>query len=202
MGCDIHFFVEVKQADGTWKWVKDKDKPFYDGRNYDLFAILADVRNGHGFAGSKTGDGFNPISDPRGLPTDASSEVREKAEDWGDDGHSHSYLSVAELRSFDWGQTTGHQGHVNLEGFKEYLQKGKPSAWCGGVGGGAVRNVSIEAMTEMVKGNIPLNEHWYTVVSWTETYAASVGDFLTETLPKLEALGAPEDVRCVFWFDN
>ncbi len=65
MGCDIHAFVEVKQ-NGQWKyydWRKEFqigkyeedgspeydyskmfDSPFYIGRNYDLFAILATAR--------------------------------------------------------------------------------------------------------------------------------------------------------------
>lgn len=49
---------------------------FFDDRNYDVFAILADVRNGYGFAGVDTGDGFVPISPPRGLPRDLGPEIR------------------------------------------------------------------------------------------------------------------------------
>ena len=44
----------------------------YGDRNYNLFAILANVRNGTAFAGCKTGEGFNPISNPKGVPSDAS----------------------------------------------------------------------------------------------------------------------------------
>jgi hypothetical protein len=47
----------------------------YSSRNYDLFAMLAGVRNGRGFAGIKTGDGFIPISEPRGWPADLSPEL-------------------------------------------------------------------------------------------------------------------------------
>jgi hypothetical protein len=46
------------------------------GRNYNLFSILADVRNGVGFAGCKAGEGFEPISMPRGFPVDASPSVK------------------------------------------------------------------------------------------------------------------------------
>lgn len=49
------------------EWLKD--------RNYDVFAILANVRNGTGFAGIKTSSGFDPIDTPRGLPDDLSAEV-------------------------------------------------------------------------------------------------------------------------------
>ncbi len=47
----------------------------YDDRHYDVFAMLANVRNGFGFAGVDTGDGFEPLSDGRGLPADLSSEA-------------------------------------------------------------------------------------------------------------------------------
>src|SRR5579864_445476 len=94
MGCDIHAAIEVKK-DGKWTAFKEKIfkyawydpdsdyAPFreqftstpYAERNYDTFAILANVRSGHGFAGCLTGDGFEPISDPRGLPDDVDPET-------------------------------------------------------------------------------------------------------------------------------
>lgn len=46
-----------------------------DSRNYDWFSILADVRNGIGFAGVKTGGRFSVISSPRGLPEDISNDA-------------------------------------------------------------------------------------------------------------------------------
>lgn len=65
MGCDIHLYVERKNpVSGQWEFVpaeghapqdewdkKNNRWDWYGGRNYDLFAILADVRNGYGFAG-------------------------------------------------------------------------------------------------------------------------------------------------------
>src|SRR4051794_16548380 len=110
MGCDIHFYVEKKDENGNWQsadaWETEDGydcpsipykKRFYSGRNYDLFGILADVRNGRGFAGVKTGDGFVPIAEPRGLPDDASPKIKADCDRWGVDGHSHSYLSLSEL---------------------------------------------------------------------------------------------------------
>ena len=42
----------------------------YDGRNYSLFAVLSDVRNGFGFAGITTGDAVIPSpAATRGIPT-------------------------------------------------------------------------------------------------------------------------------------
>ena len=215
MGCDIHFYVETLGDDGLWKssdlWVQDDDFPhvdyknrFYDDRNYDLFAILANVRNGIGFAGIKTGSGFNYIEEPRGLPDDVSPEVRAASEAWDCDGHSHSWFTVAELRAFDWNQKTQHEGFVDIDGFKHYLQTGKPNSWCGDVFGPDVEKVSIDDMMDIVKGtfNTTPQKTYYTLVTWTEKYSDSVGQFLTETITNMEKLGPPNDVRCVFWFDN
>jgi len=59
------------------RW-REKRRRFewYGDRNYNAFAILADVRNGYGFAGCDTGDGFVPISTPKGFPDDMCEEVR------------------------------------------------------------------------------------------------------------------------------
>ena len=86
MGCDIHSYVEYRdKASGLWKMVRIY-VPYrweperlglvepYNGRNYERFSLLAGVR---GFA--------TPISEPRGIPQDASDGVRceyESAEDW------------------------------------------------------------------------------------------------------------------------
>jgi hypothetical protein len=50
---------------------------FLNGRGYDVFAILGNVRNGTGFAGVKTSSGFVPISDGRGIPDDLSPQIRD-----------------------------------------------------------------------------------------------------------------------------
>ena len=93
MGCDIHLYVERK-VEGAWKSVHDfaPDKygegvadvsyedRWYSDRNYDLFAILADVRNGHGFAGVATGEGFTPIADPKGIPADCDPQIKARSD--------------------------------------------------------------------------------------------------------------------------
>lgn len=50
---------------------------FLQDRNYDVFSILANVRNGYGFAGVVTSSGFEPIAPGRGLPDDLSQEIRD-----------------------------------------------------------------------------------------------------------------------------
>lgn len=219
MGCDIHLFVERREG-GTWfnadTWTPnpyhekypDDEQPleikyedrFYTGRNYDLFAILANVRNGYGFAGVKTGAGFNPIAPPRGLPADVSSEVRGEADRWGADGHSHSWFTVNELLAYDWDQVTQHQGIVDAANYMVWKYEGKPRAWAGGVEGSGVKHLSNDEMEKVITGGF--TDHCYTEVIWTEPYRKSAQGFLEKALPKLQTLGPADDVRIVFWFDN
>lgn len=65
----------------------------YGGRNYYLFSILADVRNG---------GGVEPIDYPRGIPQDSSSGYKYVVDRWDGDGHSHSYFTLDELLNVDW----------------------------------------------------------------------------------------------------
>ena len=68
MGTDIHSIVQVRKPSGIWKTVGVAVGG--DPRSYNTFAMLADVRNGRGFAGIKTSDGFPVIHEQRGLPED------------------------------------------------------------------------------------------------------------------------------------
>jgi len=301
MGCDIHPHIEVRK-DCRWvrhDWRKRHETgefydeartdpktnydtlfkdPLYIGRNYSLFSILANVRNGTGFAGCDTGDGFKPISMPRGLPSDVSSEVfeedvtrlrseddengeltYEQQEKWvrrgisrridertvsDPDHHSHSWLTVAEMLAYDWDQKTKRRGWVDPWNFKLTQTKGKPDSWSGGISGSSIEHVSNVWMRKAIdsgeiqwEGDIPAENAWdgraystslqrsmkdwdlkkgtvggnmrdetrprhYTNVEWEVSYRNCVDEFLTKTLPALQQLGAPEDVRLVFWFDN
>lgn len=237
MGCDIHLFVE-KRVNGRWvtadKWKTDKDDEpprkrvpydaaFYHDRNYELFSILADVRNGRGFAGIKTGEGFVPIADPRGLPDDVCDEVRAEAESWGGDGHSHSHLTVAELMAYDWTQTSKLCGWVDGVEFERWSrydrgQGSGPESYCGDVSGPAIKKITepemrracVAALEEAEKVKHPDREKFlreklcnlYVAAEWELPYYKCCTRFLGQTLPRLWRLGANGDVRIVFWFDN
>lgn len=66
---------------------------YYGSRNYYLFSILADVRNSSDVV---------PISDPRGIPDDASFGYLQMCDYWDSDAHSHSYFTLDELLDVDW----------------------------------------------------------------------------------------------------
>ncbi len=201
---------------------------FYEGRNYDDFAILASVRNGRGFAGIKTGGGFNPIAEPRGVPKNATDEYKAEVRRWDCDGHSHSFITLKELLDYDWEQTTSHQGVVSLSVYADWWRnkgkKGAPQTWCGGVSGGDIVMVSNKEMEKLILANedkvkpaekvgfafddvkIDGKSH-HTVVEWTETYRESATNLQKFTIPLLQAYAEkkglkPQDVRIVFFFDN
>lgn len=178
----------------------------YDGRNYGLFAILANVRNGYGFAGVDTGDGFVPIKMPKGLPTNVSFFVEEEARRWGIDGHSHSYLTAKELSDYDWFQLSVKRGVVNEKQYKVFLEKGIPDSYSGDSWGNNIIHLTNSEMDALLNGTFPREEgkSYHTKVSWKETYQEASGYFYSQTLPALKELAQdkPEDVRIVFWFDN
>lgn len=229
MGCDIHLFVEIRK-DGEWvsvdEWEKDEDgdidvnyqNQFYHDRNYEVFAMLANVRNGRGFVGSNTGDGLIPISQPKGLPEDVSKEISDYSDHWGVDGHSHSYLTVQELIEYDWTRVTTLRGHVDALTFFwwERLKQWDdcPREYSGMVSGGRVVHVTEDKMRQLI---LELSEkvdkhvisalndnlrHHYCVIEWEQAYYSLAKRFLSGCLPRLFQLGKPEDVRIVFWFDN
>ncbi len=71
MGTDIYFYVE-KRENGQWIFVKDIKLDYLNRRNYPFFAILANVRNPVYY--EEGPHYYEPISSPKGIPEDASSE--------------------------------------------------------------------------------------------------------------------------------
>ena len=78
METDIHSIAQVRR-NGSWETVAIS--VCGDPRSYNTFAMLADVRNGRGFAGIKTSDGFPYIHKPRGLPADLKEPTRDNDDD-------------------------------------------------------------------------------------------------------------------------
>lgn len=110
MGCDIHAIIERK-AEREWLNSGDPDL----GRNYELFAALAGVRNR---------DGIVPVAEPKGIPGFMSFQTFSDGDRWvkwergswefrpcrefermmevyGEDGHSGSWLTLAEVKAYD-----------------------------------------------------------------------------------------------------
>ena len=241
MGCDIHTMAETGfeyQGKTHWSAITDPvfDHDYYDptkpvagynypytkdpfgGRNYRLFAFLADVRNGSGFAGIDTGDRVEPIDAPRGVPEDASTEWKEYVEEWGANLHSTSWFTLAELKAADWDRkivqrgvlTEAHYLELKAGGFAE-----SPTSWSGSVSGGGSGTVTPSQYESGLRGEKSTYVSW----QWEDTMRGYAGFFLEHTIPGLER-NAPkigehpgfgnEDtrpidenkIRLVFGFDN
>jgi hypothetical protein len=204
MGCDIHLYVEAKPLEQD-RWIRidrqisfhegwdDREKQVItldwgDGRNYNAFAMLADVRNGSGFAGVDTGDGFEPIAMPRGLPEDASPSVYDESERWGVDGHSHSYFTLRELLNLEtlgyWDKTTTIRGvfttpeleKAKAEGIVESVEGQEvrltkaPQSWSGGIWGPDLKDIFH--------------------ISWEQSYRTSAGWLINDTIPLMRELAS------------
>ncbi len=93
MGVDIHCFAERKLPDGSYEMIQGI-KPFAF-RDYDVFS----------FFGVNGDEGSVPkIASPRGVPCDASEETKAEFIEWGEDALAASWLSIEELKSFDYRQ--------------------------------------------------------------------------------------------------
>jgi hypothetical protein len=224
MGTDIHPHYEIKQNDTwvyyDWKkpyvigehddgspkydWSKMFDDPLDIGRNYNLFSILANVRNGFGFAGVPTGEGFKPIALPRGLPTDVSKEILSMSDYWESDGHSRSWFMLKELQDFDWeNQFTVSSGIVSAKYYEEnkHIPNWSPDSYYGGISGFSVVVLDVDEYNKLEERDS--EKEYYVKLQWNHSYKDAVGNYFFEhILTALESLGDPNDVRFVFWFDN
>lgn len=246
MGTDIHLAVERRNSSGQWErvlppadykqsaWVEEyhaeKGIPFdeydrkqwYNDRNYRLFAILANIRNGYGFAGVPIWKAIQPIAKPRGLPLDMSPEVQKLASDdeynendisLGD--HSFSWLTLAELQAYPWNQGGLTYGAVDYVQFAERILKHGRSyplklesapyeAWSAAVTGATVVNLSFDQALDILDKRmaIPLDKTYVVRDAWETPLASQTKDWNERVMPALAKLGPPDDVRIVFGFDS
>lgn len=219
MGCDIHGVLQTR-----YKTDSGEPNEWYNaceierGRNYTLFSILADVRNGiEGQPGY-----IPPIAQPRGWPDDFKLEkviqpkYPEEGEDDGvyvdygrgsvtfciGDDHSNSWLTIEELRAYAWDAKVSRSGIVRREQWEAYVKDGtKPEWWCGGTSG-VVISESDAAVRAETDDPTPFD---YVDMSWEDdwSYADCCGAFLKwldyvtyNYNPKVQ------EARIVFCFDN
>lgn len=139
MGTDIHGRLQYRyNNDDAWEDGGEMER----GRNYHVFAMLADVRNGLGFAGVETHKPIDPISEPRGYPSDLTVDEDEVSlKLWGNDpdikywmgDHSHSWLTIKEVIEWPgWDKPIHMVGYVTADE-KSRLDRegGTPNEWCG-----------------------------------------------------------------------
>ncbi len=192
MGTDINLYVEVKK-DGKWInvdewnkrgywWTVPHEKRLYDGRNYRLFSVLADVRNWY-----DTPYEILPIlEENRGLPKDIDPELFEKTNDFIlGECHSCSWLTLKELLDYPWDIKLKFEG-VYVK--KEDLESGKEiDDW-----------IPCDDRYDWEKCK---NKEDYELTTIEVSLWTLCKEFTEGTIPKLKALGDPEDVRIIFGFD-
>ncbi len=187
VGTDIHCFVERRTERG-WE---PCELDFYCGeeRNYALFAILAGVRR-------MTNGGFEPIVPPRGFPPDSPS-VGGWVDGWGY-YHNATWLTLRELLEFPWYEKMyPFRWWLDAAQYRVFRQTGRPERFVDG----SAALVSNEEMERLLREGGP-TEGVLTLVAFGVPYAEFAGPFVTETLPRLQALGPPDDVRLVMFFDS
>lgn len=163
MGTDIHgVFQRHNPTTGNWE---DIPSNYEQQRHYQLFAVLAGVRNGTGFAGIKTGEPVTPISVPRGYPEDFSVEDDDhivghlehidpgrrkyRIGKWLEPGenplklwmgdHNHSWLTAEEMLAwYESAPTVIQTGILDRAVYESWDKKSAPDSYCGGISGPSV----------------------------------------------------------------
>ena len=227
MGCDIHICIQAQDADGEWREIQWQQAPYnYEGaekpvpdipiapeqfrsRNYDLFAILADVRNGVGFAGIKTGEGWPSIAPDRGLPDGFQEDALlpdpcypEDAQRWIGD-HSFTWIALDELKSFAWDVTATQIYGVVPAGEYERLtvERAIPRSYSGGIVGAGIVTYEPDAY-RLAKTNGVLAKRPYVRMAWTETAREATNNWPGDVIPWLDSLAAGRPLRLVLGFDS
>ena len=202
MGCDIHAIIErqIKYTghDGEvylrrWRNAGTPDL----GRDYELFAALAGVRNY---------TGVTPLSEPRGLPgvegvyedgrgfkgdwgLTPCSEFEYYSLHWGADAHSASWATLAEIKAYDVGQVLEDPSVVVGRGEDGTPTATAMSSYRDGVD--ITRTLERVGSRTIFKG------------AWHKEGNPTAWDSLIAEMERAKRDGdTDDDIRLVFFFDN
>lgn len=204
MGCDIHMCMERNRTINSEKSWRNVDYfqhngysdyyddepvlnlvPVYDGRNYNLFALLAGVRNR---------SNVKPIDQPRGIPDDISNITKKEYEQWIGDAHSTSYFTVKEIMDFHKVNPTKiFHGMISPQQQEELKNGILPDTWCGGTNQPGYQMCSWEDesplrwLVDVLIDRIAENEYMY---------------YRDDNHKRERVYEVAHDYRIIFWFDN
>jgi hypothetical protein len=135
---------------------------------------------------------FDPVAPMRGFPEDASNETRSDFASftYGESDHPDpSWLLLREVLDYDWKQeyVQWSQRAIAPDAPPQFSPVPEGEGW--------------EPYGEPMQG-----KPWYGKVQiflrrTGKTIAEAVGSFYTDSLPRLQTYGDPEDVRIVFWYE-
>lgn len=191
MGTDIQMLAQARNKE-TNQW---EEVAFdYDGvRHYLLFSVLADVRNGYGFAGVSTYTPVEPISKPRGYPTDIEVGYNNVINGTWMGYEDHSWLSTKEiLEYFLTERKTTRTGVITLEEYQQWDRVSQPQYWSPTV----TRKDTVTRPMDDADNGIPCTHvriHWDVSINDECSY-------FVDAVRKLDR--EHEETRLVFGFDS
>lgn len=214
MGTDIHTVWQVKLGN-VWR---ETPHNYSEDRHYRLFAWLANVRNGYGFAGCYMHQPLIPLSDNRGLPSDfivanethyshfeALSSQRKKyfneyPEDYGTrdragvwmGDHSYTYVTAREVLSAQ-DQAIKFTGIVSIAEYRSWDGKSQPDNYCGEISG---PNIDLAESPDLIS-----NLTTHVRVFWEENILESF-KYFTDEVKRLSDIYGIDNVRIVMGFDS
>ena len=196
MGTDIHTLYQKQKENGKWEEVELPEE--YDfNRSYVWFAILANVRNGFGFAGVERHTPLVPIAEPRGIPPDMADVYDDYDGDAWIGDHSFSWLMLSEiLEYFKTERKITHVGIIGRAAYLEWDGVTGPYSYSGGVGG---PNVLVFDATQFKPDCVPPKEYTHFKIKWECTLLDDVSNYVDLIKAAVEEHG---DLRMVFGFDN
>ena len=208
MGTDIHARLRVKTYNNEWEY---HEVPYeFDCRDYDFFAILANVRNGYGFGRTARYADSKPIksfTNDRGLPEDLKHHETDVYDDtYGDYGdHSFGYITLAELKRDIKlaNQEVIRTGVVPLEIFRA-LKPGKgPDEWSGWISGNGIKVIDQDSVTDDIATQFP-DDRIYVEMQWKDKpfkdKIKSLISWMSHYQTWQDETG--DDVQFIFGFDS
>jgi hypothetical protein len=222
MGCDIHVFVEKFDYDKDewvyvpppdvkvdYRWGTGNEVPmapggvyyednhaylvdWFDDRNYDLFALLADVRNGAG---------ITPLGFTEGWPRDISETLQKEFIEHTPVHYEHTpvhYRLDHLINQIDTVGGVDRVGYLTEYDFLRWKASGiEPETWCGMISGPGIVLID-ETEYPGPKGSERLHVH----TRWRSQ--ARVTERFREMLQEVEdTCGVTRDrVRVLMYFDS
>jgi len=207
MGCDIHLYIEYKDKKPAlengyvpgWQSYGNRINP---GRNYAMFALMADVRN--------YGDEKLPVLvEPRGMPDDVSYTTMNDNRIYISETKSEDYVSMETAKR--WVESGSSKFINDKEGNPIWVTNpdAHSHSWLTTSEFESILNKYLELETGWHKERVDTHNKWLQKEniqpsSWA--YAPpSINDepeyqVVLASLKRFEELGY--DARVVFWFDN
>lgn len=226
MGTDIHYVFQAKAKDiarvtqsqtpvtDPEEWI-DIDTKYEGNRHYLLFAVLADVRNGFGFAGSYRHEPLRPIlEERRGLPDDFGNDYDFYRDQWMGD-HSYNWLLGSEM--LNWtrlDRSLVFGGVLSREEFNQWDGVSEPQRYSGGVWGSDITTIVDKASAARCLVSVdeeqrdagtglvvaPVTDWTHIQVYWRASLQEQLEYFFDGIIkPLVEEYG---DIRMVFGFDS